>query len=79
MSPVISALLKQLDRLVTETSGADSYLAAFLHSVSQVVNVLPESAHLSLSLAKKFKLVAANAHLKLLDYEEAGKMIESCC
>ena len=30
-------------------------------------------------MLKKFKLVAANAHLKLLDYEEAGKTIESCC
>lgn len=40
---------------------------------------MPEKAMLKDALVKKFRLVSANAWLKLGDYEKASKAIELCC
>lgn len=44
-----------------------------------LLGMVPEKAQLKDALVKKFRLVSANAWLKLCDYERASKAIELCC
>ena len=50
-----------------------------LQKTEELVNSLPENTTLREALLKKFRLVSANAWLKLGDYEQASKAIELCC
>lgn len=76
---LMNSLLKQLDRMVTETSGCDSYINRFVTDMEKLSNKLTESTPAGVSLARKFKFVAANAWLKLKDYDRATSLIQSCC
>ena len=72
MNPLMLSLLRQLDRVVTETAGCDTYIDRYSNALEKLITKLPD---LCPSLAKKFKLVAANAWLKLKDYERATALI----
>jgi len=76
VTAMVLSMLRQLDRIVTETAGCDSYITKFVTALDKLVAKFPESM---VSLAKKFKLVAANTWLKLKDYDRATALIQSCC
>lgn len=57
---------------MTETAGCDTYIDRYANALEKLIAKLPD---LCPSLAKKFKLVAANAWLKLKDYERATALI----
>ena len=79
LAPLVSSLIKKMDRVVTEAAGCDSFIAVLLKCTEQLVNSMTEKTPLRDSLVKKFRLVSANAWLKLGDYERASKQIEQCC
>ena len=77
MGPLVANCIKKLDRVVTETAGCDSFVQVLQRNVAEfLVNFMPEKAMLKDALMKKFRLVSANAWLKLGDYEQASKAIE---
>lgn len=80
LGPLISNCVKKLDRVVTETAGCDSFIQVLQKDVAEVlISLLPDKALLKEALTKKFRLVSANAWLKLGDYDQASKAIEQCC
>ena len=79
MGPLAANCIKKLDRVVTETAGCDSFIQVLLRGSESLINAIPEKTMLRESLVKKFRLVSANAWLKLGDYEKASTAIELCC
>ena len=76
---VVSSLVKYLDSLVSETQGTDSLIQVFVDQLSKIASLMPKSWQQSQLLKKKQHLVAANAYIKLQNYDQAGEHIESCC
>ena len=74
-----ASVIKKLDRLVTETAGCDSFVKQLMKCAEKLVELIPEKAPLKEAILKKFRLVTANAWLKVNDYENASKTIELCC
>ncbi len=75
--PVIFSLIKQLDRLVTETTArCDSYIIQLTEICGHLVSLVPDHLPCKLSIVKKKKLVVANAFLKVHDLEQASENIQ---
>ena len=79
MSTLAASMIKWLDQIVTETAGCDSFIQHLLRCTERLVNLIPDKAQLREAIVKKFRLVVANAWLKIGDYEAASKSIEQCC
>ena len=43
VEPIVMSLLRQLDRLVSETAGCDSFIQKFVIMLEQLINSIAES------------------------------------
>jgi hypothetical protein len=78
--PVLLSLVKQLDRLSVETvSASDSYIELFVNILQRLVEAVPDSIAGKTPLVKKFHLVAAQACLRMQDYERSQQHIQISC
>lgn len=78
--PVILSLIKQLDRLTVETvSSTDSYIEMFVGMLQKFVMAVPDSNMGKTQLVKKFHLVAAQACLRLQDYDRTQEHLQKSC
>lgn len=70
--PVLLSLVKQLDKLSAETATAsDSYIELLVGLLQRLVYQVPDSILGKTPLLKKFNLVAAQAYLRIADYEKS--------
>lgn len=74
--PSIFSLVKQVDRLVAETTaGCDGYFAGIVDLIESLLKKVPEQITCLQTLVKKWNLVKANVFLKLHDYDQASTSI----
>ena len=79
LCPLTASIIKRLDSLVSDTAGCDSLIQQMVGWAQRLVELIPEKAQLKVAVLKKFRLVSANAWLKVGDFEQASKTIEECC